>query len=545
MMHSSSQGASYCPKPNHTLANAQGIRFSKQRIFSLMMFLLILAPLCVVLWLSLPLSTPQSSSMSFPLYCLFFFFYIYPSIAVGHFMLGTRLPVVRIRDQAWWHLVGSVPSFVLLVILQGYLSDYYLIIVSLVSATSFIILIPTVILHAWYRFLHPSTYTLLSNAQGSEGGWKSKTPLTSSANFSDIGVKTLNEPLVSAKEWDDSGASLGQKSISGVWHLTAFRTLLQSAPTIPLTKADLKAKSIFCAALYMTLICCYAWCWIFSYLFGLYFKSSTLTDSDTKSFELQLSGAALFAFLFSLSFVPFRGFLGFLVRRSCGAASVMDVDMWTDDDSADAKEFYSSVGVEACASFFLELIFFVFFRNLFSDIHTIPVFLVMESTKYVVEDVTRFFLPLSEKWYVFRLRYLRTIPVIGRLFFSTSARSFEEEVFNKAFSYTTHVFASMSSGISYIVMLIVLRFNYNSQFFPYAELSEKDFLMLLSFYGMSFGFMLINMLGMSWYLSARYNLDLLSLGWFPFVKNRVAMICLVFMTPHIMQDVYLSAITYK
>jgi hypothetical protein len=485
----------------------------RSTVLALSFCVLIAAPAACAIWLQLPLAYPADNDrISFPLFLLLFGLYIYQSQWCGFLWLGMRTPILSPVKLAVASAGLTAIPLAAVVLFRPLLEDHYQVMIAASSILGFISLTLFSLWYGWFTsHKNLASFTSATNVEGAQSGCKE--------------LSVFAQPLL-----DVRGEPADEKvsdSCSGQFRSFQDSIVPKSMSFDAMIYNFRASSSIYCFN-----ILCYLWCWVFTYLFINYLHAHRQQSTFTVSWVI------IFGVLFSSSFAPFRIGTGFIVKRIVAA-----------DDKVTymSRELlrYSANGLEAVGLVFIELIFFVFYRSLFTELHSFATFLLLEVTKYVMEDVFRFLLPLSRSWYHFRLKHLAPIPVVGRLFFRSATDSFEKEVHRTALQYGMHVIASGGSGVCYLLMLLVLRHNQNSQFYPYSGMANDEFQLLVGFYSISFVFLLINFFAMHRFLSWKHGVDMLSVTWFPFVKNRVALCSLLLLAPHVMQDVYLAMIRFK
>jgi hypothetical protein len=516
----------------------QTIRLPRWTATWLSLMVLFAAPAYCALWIQLPLSLPPDGhTVNFPMFLLIFFLYVYQAQWCGFLWISMRSQIMPFWKQSFVCLVLSAIPLLIVILLRDYLNDYYQVIIAGASVAGFLAVIVFSFCYAQYSFASSQRERALLPSSPSTPGAASMFASSSHEMRSPMDrsrTGSLDEPLLSDEAFpvqvdplkeDDSMQSLASCNC-------VMRSYRESLPAVPQTREAVIYNFKYSAVIYGINVVCYLWCWVFTYLFINY-----LHEQRHNQF-MAVSWVILFAVVFSMSFVPYRISVGFIIK------AMARTDRTVCHLSRDQVRFMAA-GLESVAIVFIELIFFVFYRNLFTEIHGFATFMLLEITKYLVEDVFRFLLPLSRRWYDFRIKHLAPIPLLGRLFFRSSADSFEKEVYGTALAYSMHMIANGASGVCYLVMLFILRHNTNKQFYPYGELTSEEFTMLVSFYGISFAMLIVNFALMQGVLTYRHSLDMFSVGWMPFVKNRVALITVMLLAPHVMQDVYLAMIGYK
>eukprot|EP00762_Andalucia_godoyi_P004105 ANDGO_06298.mRNA.1 hypothetical protein len=525
----------------------------------------LLAPLCCGLWLQIPLAMPPSSDkINFPIFLLFLGLYWFQAFGVSHYHMGSRVLLFPFRLQFAFFFAASCFGICFIAGFQPWLAQYYTVILSLISDFIFVMVAPIIGLHAYYRTKHPETYRAFgihperirdilhfegdSPLATSSDSLKQSLLSFDSSSFDNTSESSpASSPLKSPKGF----ASIGQ-GVTAPSKRRYFRTLAQSVPWIPESIEELKKTFATACSVYYLGVLMYGFCYIFSYVFREY-----LFDSQ----QGNVYYAILFSFGFSISFMPVRAFMSRRIRTSARlqaqeyilkhGADEEDAPTHTtttatvNREAAFRRMRAVAMGFEATSIFYLELLFFVFFRNLFSAVHTYAVFFALEISKYLFEDILRFILPLSRKWFDIRRhpKLSKTFPL--SLLRYTCADSYELEVYNTSFGYGIHLMANAASGLCYLVMALLLRYNHNSQFFHYRDMTNGEFQLLISLYGYSYALLFVNFVFLAAYLRRKHGLDLISISCTPFVRNRVSLVALFLIAPHVMQDVYLALLQYN
>jgi hypothetical protein len=471
------------------------------------------------------------------MFLLIFFLYVYQAQWCGFLWISVRSQILPFWKQSFVCLLLSAIPLSIVILLREHLVRYYQVIMAGASVAGFFAVIVFAYAYAHYSFssaqkkralLPSSPSTPTASSMFSSSVNEERSPMDTSRSGS------LHEPLLS-----DDALPVEVDTLKEADQTESFescncvmRSYRESQPCVPESREAVTYNFKYSALTSGINIICYLWCWMFTYFFINY------VHEQRHNQFMAVSWVILFAVAFSMSFVPYRISVGFIIK------AMARTDRTVCHLFRDQVRFMAA-GLESVAIVFIELIFFVFYRNLFTEIHGFATFMLLEITKYLVEDVFRFLLPLSRRWYDFRIKHLAPIPLLGRLFFRSSADSFEKEVYGTALAYSMHMIANGASGVCYLVMLFILRHNTNKQFYPYGELTSEEFTMLVSFYGISFAMLIVNFALMQGVLTYRHSLDMFSVGWMPFVKNRVALITVMLLAPHVMQDVYLAMIGYK
>jgi len=252
---------------------------------------------------------------------------------------------------------------------------------------------------------------------------------------------------------------------------------------------------------------CYIWCQIFTWLYFRYIESNQNDIVRT-----------LLGFSFTASFFPLRMCVLFMLKF--------------------LMPFYSPKKFRRMSfllSYMLDLLFFSFYRNLFTELPSIWVVIALVTGKLFTDDILRFVLPMTSFFMNFRKRH------------DLVSGTKQDILRTICEDYFMHVVAGLVSGITFVLLMTQLRFSWNGPFFGYntATLHDNDFKGLLLYYFVAIAVDFAHAFIVNIFIKKRFQISLFQVGIKQCVGSFKYCLLVLVVTIHVTQDVYLGLLKYN